>query len=87
MRSKLSDGDYFRMNGMSVCVCSMDDASSMSSGETHLGSYSAPQIPSRYKGKESIMNSRGVAKGGSWGSWDPPNPIPLKIIKDKTCTH
>jgi len=30
----------------------------------------------------------GRSQGGSWRSWDPPpNPIPLKIVKDKTCTH
>jgi len=29
----------------------------------------------------------GVAKGESSGSWDPPNPDPLKIVKDKTCKH
>ena len=31
-----------------------------------------------------LGGNRGVAKG----QWDPsPNPIPLKNIKDKTCTH
>jgi len=33
--------------------------------------------------------TQGRSQGGPWGSWEAgtPNPIPLKIIKGKTCTH
>ena len=35
----------------------------------------------------SVCQSQGRSQGGVLGVLGPPNPIPLKIIKDKTCTH
>jgi len=29
------------------------------------------------------MLRQGRSQGGSWGSWDPPNPIPLKLLRIK----
>jgi len=33
------------------------------------------------------MSCHGRSQGGVLGSWDPTNPVPLKIIKDKMCMH
>ena len=37
--------------------------------------------------KAAAYVTMGVAKGGGPGGPGTPNPIPLKFIKDKTCTH